>query len=97
MMFNSDQGYRVLGFNSRLENARRHALVRATAGPLPCRFAAAETGTLYRRLEIRSNEKPTITSSMPPRRISNLAISYGTNEMLWHYEGSIVHRAEWEI
>jgi lipopolysaccharide transport system ATP-binding protein len=96
-MFNSDKGYRVLGFNSRLElrgvtlePGRR--TVRCKVDSLPLK-----PGRYVMDIEIRSNARP--YDYVEHATVVDIEFDdfYGTGEMLWSYEGSVLHRAAWEF
>jgi homopolymeric O-antigen transport system ATP-binding protein len=96
-MFNSDKGYRVLGLNSRLElrgvtlNPGKR-VVRCTVDSLPLK-----PGRYIMDIEIRSNAKPYDYVEHATALDVEFDDFYGTGEMLWNYEGSILHRATWEV
>jgi lipopolysaccharide transport system ATP-binding protein len=96
-MFNSDQGYRVLGLNSRLElgnvtlSASRRR-VRCKVDSLPLK-----PGRYIVDLEIRSNGKPYDYIEHAAPVDIEFGNFYGTGEMLWHYEGSVLERSTWEL
>ncbi|MGD0139194.1 MAG: Wzt carbohydrate-binding domain-containing protein, partial [Tepidisphaeraceae bacterium] len=96
-MFNSDKGYRVLGLNSRLElrgvtlePGRR--IVRCKVDSLPLK-----PGRYVMDIEIRSNARP--YDYVEHASVVDVEFDdfYGTGEMLWNYEGSVLHRASWEF
>lgn len=96
-MFNSDKGFRVLGLNSRLElrgvtlNPGKR-LVRCKVDSLPLK-----PGRYIMDIEIRSNAKPYDYVEHAMAVDVEFDDFYGTGEMLWNYEGSVLHRAAWEI
>jgi lipopolysaccharide transport system ATP-binding protein len=96
-MFNSEVGYRVLGLNSRLE-LRGVTLepgkrtVRCHVDSLPLK-----PGRYLMDIEIRSHAKPYDYVEHATAVQIEFDDFYGTGEMLWNYEGSILQRARWEI
>jgi lipopolysaccharide transport system ATP-binding protein len=96
-MFNSDKGYRVLGLNSRLElrgvtlNPGKRT-VKCLVDSLPLK-----PGRYVMDIEIRSNAKPYDYVEHAMAVDVEFEDFYGTGEMLWSYEGSVLHRATWEV
>jgi lipopolysaccharide transport system ATP-binding protein len=97
LMLNSDKGYRVLNFYSRLE---KHGVtlnpgkqvVRCKVEGLPLRH-----GRYMADIEIRTSAK--LYDYLEHAAAVDVEYDdfYGTGEQLRSYEGSILHRATWEI
>jgi lipopolysaccharide transport system ATP-binding protein len=97
VMFNSEQGYRVLGLNSRVESggvslSPGRRTVRCSVDSLPLK-----PGRYIVDIEIRSNEKPYDYIEHAAGVDIEFGDFFGTNQMLWHYEASILHRSRWEF
>jgi lipopolysaccharide transport system ATP-binding protein len=95
-MFNSEVGYRVLGLNSRLE--LRGVTLSPGKRTVRCRVDSLplKPGRYVMDVEIRSHAKP--YDYVEHATVVDIEFNdyYGTGEMLWNYEGSILHRATWE-
>ena len=95
-MFNSEIGYRVLGLNSRLE--LRGITLSPGKRTIRCRVDSLplKPGRYIMDVEIRSHAKPYDYVEHATAVDVEFNDFYGTGEMLWNYEGSILHRTTWE-